>query len=344
MPAVVRLAGLVDVGALERGLAEVVQRHEVLRTRFATEDGQSIQVIDAAGAFRLEKVDLTGLDGIAAARRRPAVLVQEEASQRFDLSRGPLFRAKLVRLDAEDHVLLVTMHHIVSDGWSLGVLIREVAALYEAFNQERPLPLPELAVQYADYAVWQRGWLQGEMLAEQLGYWKAQLKGAPAALDLPTDRARPAVANFAGNAVHFALSRELSTKLAELGRREGVTLFMVLLAGVPASAGSATAVRTTSWCGSPVAGRSHRELEGLVGFFVNTLALRNGPFRRPLVPRAAQACEGSCAGGLCAPGPAVREAGAKSCSRSDDLSRHAAVPGQSGPAKHTGRSGSNCPV
>jgi non-ribosomal peptide synthetase component F len=259
------------------------------------EDGQGVQVIDAAGAFRLERVDLTGLEEDARDQeiRR---LAQAEASHRFELSRGPLFRAKLIRSGESEHVVLATMHHIVSDGWSIGVLIREVVALYEAFSAGRPSPLPELPVQYADYAIWQRSWLQGETLERQLGYWKAHLKGAPAALDLPTDRVRPAVASFAGGAAHFTLSRKLSARLSELARREGITLYMVLLAAyqvlLKRYSGQDDIV-----VGSPIAGRSHRELEGLIGFFVNTLALRTDlsgdpPFRE-LLTRVREAALGA---------------------------------------------------
>src|SRR4051812_13027596 len=165
IPLAVRLEGILDVGALERSLGEVIRRHEVLRTRLAIEDGRGIQVIDEPGGFGLERLDLSD---IAEGEReaRASRIAGEEGGGQFNLSRGALFRAKLVRLNAEDHVLLVTMHHIVSDGWSLGVLIREVAALYEAFSAGRPSPLPALAIQYADYAIWQRSWLQGEVLAK----------------------------------------------------------------------------------------------------------------------------------------------------------------------------------
>jgi NRPS condensation-like uncharacterized protein len=170
MPFAVRLEGTLDVAALEGSLGELVRRHEALRTRFVMEDGHGVQVIDAPCAFKLEQIDVSGLEESAreAEIRR---LAREEASYRLDLSRGPLFRAKLVRVGDNDHVVLATMHHIVSDGWSIGVLIREVAALYEAFSRGKPSPLAELPVQYADYAIWQRGWLQGEALDKQITYW-----------------------------------------------------------------------------------------------------------------------------------------------------------------------------
>ncbi|MGC2777759.1 MAG: amino acid adenylation domain-containing protein [Bradyrhizobium sp.] len=272
MPFALRLEGALDVVALERSLSELVRRHETLRTHFAVVDGQGLQVIDAAGSFCLVQPDLSGL-GAEAQEAEVRRLVQEEVSHRFELTRGPLFRATLIRVGARDHVLLTTMHHIVSDGWSIGVLTREVAALYEAFSQGRPSPLAELTVQYADYALWQRSWLEGEVLQQQVGYWKAHLQGAPAALELPTDRGRSAVASFAGGAVNFALSSELSAKLAALARREGATLYMVLLAAyqlvLTRYSGQDDIV-----VGSPIAGRRRPELEGLIGFFVNTLAMR----------------------------------------------------------------------
>ena len=272
MPAAVRLQGHLDVASLERSFATVVDRHEGLRTRFGVVEGAPVQVIDPAGSFELAIEDLSELaegERRAAARERMHVLMQ----QPFDLERGPLFRAKLVRLSAEEHIAVVVMHHIVSDGWSIGVLIREVEALYAAYSQGRASPLPALPVQYADYAVWQRGWLQGEVLEQQVSYWKEHLNGAPAALELPTDRPRPAVPSYRGAHHGFALPAELTASLNELARGEGATLFMVLLAAFNVVLSRWSGQRDIV-VGSPIAGRTHRELEGLIGFFVNTLALR----------------------------------------------------------------------
>jgi amino acid adenylation domain-containing protein len=269
---VVRLSGALDVGALERSFAAVVERHEGLRTRFAGVNGSPVQVIDPAGSFELAIEDLSKLPGgesATRARERVRVLTQ----QPFDLERGPLFRVHLLRLSMEEHEAVVVMHHIVSDGWSIGVLIREVGTLYAAFSQGRPSPLPALAVQYADYALWQRAWLEGDVLGRQVGYWKDRLSGAPAALELPTDRVRPAVQTHRGANYSFALSAELTRGLSELARREGVTLFMVLLAAFQVLL-SRWSGQTDVVVGTPVAGRTHREVEGLIGFFVNTLALR----------------------------------------------------------------------
>src|SRR5215207_166577 len=191
IPAAVRLGGALDTTAFGRALTEVVRRHESLRTTFAVRDGQPVQLIHPAGPLELPVTDLGHLGAElreAEARRLAAV----EARRPFDLARGPLLRVQLLRLAAEEHVLLLTMHHIVSDGWSMGVLVKEAAALYRAFAAGRPSPLAELPVQYADYAAWQRGWLQGEVLESQIAYWREQLAGAPPVLELPTDHPRPA--------------------------------------------------------------------------------------------------------------------------------------------------------
>ena len=274
--------GPLDADVMRSCFQEIVRRHEALRTRFEVDDGETVQAIDAPGSFHLDQVDVSGLEENA---RETEIrrLAQEEALHRFDLGGGSLFRVKLIRVGEKSHVMLATMHHMVADGWSVGVLIQEVAALYEAYSEARPSPLPELPVQYADYAMWQRSWLQGEALDRQVAYWKERLTGAPAALDLPTDRARPAVASFRGGAVSVVLPRELSTKLMELGRREGATLYMVLLAAYLVLLKRYTG-QDDIVVGSPIAGRSRQELEGLIGLFVNTLAMRTDlsgepPFR-----------------------------------------------------------------
>ncbi|WP_426387727.1 non-ribosomal peptide synthase/polyketide synthase [Sphingobium sp. R-21] len=272
MPLGLRLEGLLDVVALERSLAELVRRHESLRTRFGSEGGSPFQRIDPASVFALTKIDLSGVEKAVRAGEVDR-LVRAEVEAPFSLSQGPLFRASLLCLDEQEHVLLMTMHHIVSDGWSMGVLTRELGALYDAYSQGRPSPLGEPRLQYADYALWQREWLQGEVLERQLGYWRERLSGAPAALDLPTDHPRPAVASYRGAVEPFSVRPEVGIALRELARQEGATLYMVLLA--------AFKVVLARWSGqedlvvgTPIAGRTHRELEELTGFFVNTLALR----------------------------------------------------------------------
>jgi hypothetical protein len=195
IPAAVRLTGSLDVAALEQSLNEIVLRHEALRTTFGMVSGEPIQVIAPVKALTLPLVDLRSLPE-ATHQAEVERLATSEAQQPFDLAMGPLLRATLLHLGEAEHVLLLTMHHIVSDGWSMGVLIRELAALYEAFSSGKPSPLPQLPIQYADFAHWQRQWLQGEVLAAQLSYWQQQLAGAPAVLELPTDRPRPAIQTF----------------------------------------------------------------------------------------------------------------------------------------------------
>lgn len=270
MPAAVLLQGPLDVGALERSLSEILRRHEVLRTTFPFKEGQPARVIAPAESLRLPLVDLQGLPEAETEARR---LVGEEARRPFDLARGPLVRASLLRLRKEQHIFLLSMHHIVSDGWSMGVLWREVSVLYNAFSAGQPSPLSELALQYADFAMWQRQWLQGEVLENQLSYWRSQLAGAPSAIDLPTDRPRPAAQTYRGATQSIVLGWNLSEGLKELSRRAGTTLFMTLLAAF-----NTLLYRYTGQddivVGSPIAGRTRTEVEGLIGLFVNTLALR----------------------------------------------------------------------
>ncbi|HEX2569781.1 MAG TPA: non-ribosomal peptide synthase/polyketide synthase [Polyangia bacterium] len=272
VPAAVRLTGRLDVPALARSLAEVVRRHEALRTHFELRDGEPVQVIAPHVDLRLDPIDLTTLP----AERREArarELAREEALRPFDLGRGPLLRAALLGLGAEEHVLLITLHHIVSDGWSMTVLVRELGALYQAFSSGQPSPLPELPVQYADYAAWQRQWLQGEALERQLGYWKQHLGGRLPVLDLPTDHPRPPVQTYRGALHAFALSPALSQALGQLSRQHGVTLFMTLLGAFQTLLHRYTGQKDLI-VGTPIAGRTRAEIEGLIGFFVNTLALR----------------------------------------------------------------------
>ncbi|HEU4456215.1 MAG TPA: amino acid adenylation domain-containing protein, partial [Longimicrobium sp.] len=273
LPFALRLRGALDVDALERSLGEIVRRHEALRTVFREEGGTPRQVIAPFGGFRLTGKDLSHLPGDAREAEVQRELVAELETRPFDLSAGPLFRAALLRLGAEEHVLLLSQHHVVSDGWSMGVLYRELSALYEANREGRESPLPGLAVQYADYAVWQREQLEGEALERQLAYWRERLAGAPELLELPTDRPRPAVQTYRGATVPVELSPELLERLQALGRSEGATLYMTLLGAfqvlLSKYAGSEDVV-----VGTPIAGRTRKEVEGLIGFFVNTLVLR----------------------------------------------------------------------
>ncbi|WP_052250850.1 non-ribosomal peptide synthetase [Xanthomonas sacchari] len=270
-----RLHGALDDAALDRALCRIVERHEALRTRFVEVDGEPEQRIEPVAAFVLQRVDLSLL---GAGERAVALQAQlrEEAQARFDLERGPLIRGRLLRLGADEHVLLVTQHHIVSDGWSLGVLVEELRALYGAFVQGMEDPLPPLPVQYADYVQWQRTWFSGERWEAQSRYWREQLHGAPELLALPSDRPRPAVQSYAGQLHPLRLDARLTGRLRALAQAHGATLYMVLLAGWSALL-SRLSGQDEVVVGGAVANRRDSRLEGLIGFFVNTLALRLRP-------------------------------------------------------------------
>ena len=274
LPLALRIEGTLEAGTLAAALSEVVRRHAALRTTFALNagSGEPEQIVAAAAPHPLPRVDLSGLP----AERRQAEagrLLEAEQRRPFDLERGPLLRSLLVRLDAGDHRLLLAMHHIVADGWSLGVLLRELEALYGAFAHGRPSPLPELPVQYAGFAVWQRRWLAAGELEAQLGWWRQRLAGSPPELELPADRPRPPIASLRGGIEGLALTPELSAAAERFGRRQGTTLFMTLLAVFEALLYRYTG-QEDLWVGTPVANRNRTELEGLIGMFVNTLVLR----------------------------------------------------------------------
>ncbi|HVG11011.1 MAG TPA: amino acid adenylation domain-containing protein, partial [Thermoanaerobaculia bacterium] len=277
VPVAVRLTGELDPGRLAVALAGVAQRHEVLRTRFGEAGGWPVQVIDPVPCLPLRSVDLSGLPE-EERETESSRLLEEEARQPFDLARGPLGRALLVRLAGSEHVALINLHHIVTDGWSTGVLLREVAALYEG------MPLPELPVQYADYAVWQREWLQGPVLEAQIGWWREQLAGAPPELPLPADRPRPARPTLRGGRVPVSLNAEVWREIQVLARARGATPFIVLLAAFQALLARLSGEEDVL-VGSPVANRRLTETEGLIGFFINTLVMRtplagDPPFHR----------------------------------------------------------------
>jgi len=295
VPVAVRLSGQLNPAALEQTLFEVIRRHEVLRTSFPAVAGRPLQVVAPTVEFALTLTDLSMYE--APAREAEALrLALEEAQKPFDLASGPLVRASLLKLGTEEHVVLFTMHHIVSDGWSMGVLVREVSVLYEAISRGEGSPLAELPIQYVDYAVWQREWLKGEVLEGQLDYWKAQLSGAAVALELPTDKVRPVVQSFRGAHHGFSLTPELSEQLKALSRREGVTLFMTLLAAWQLLLYRYTRQEQIS-VGTPIAGRSQLATEGLIGFFVNTVVMRSdlsgNPSFRELLRRVREVCLGA---------------------------------------------------
>jgi len=299
IPAAFRLAGRLSVPALAASAVEMARRHETLRTTFAQRDGRPVQVVAPPLPVPLPLIDLTGLP--AGARLTVAErLGRFETARPFDLVAGPLVRRTLLRLGSEEWVILLTLHHIVADGWSMGLFIRELASLYTAGVEGKPSPLPEPPVQYADYAAWQRGRLAGGRLESQLAWWREQLGGPEtlSALELPTDRPRPPIQILRGGERSFALPPELSQRLRELSRREGATLFMTLLAAFQALLGR-LAGQSRVLVGSPVANRTHREIEGLIGCFINTLVFAgdltgDGAFRQ-LLARSRQATLGALA-------------------------------------------------
>ena len=271
LPGAVRLEGELDLDALERVINEIIRRHEVLRTRFEFEGGEPVQVIDAWESRKLEVEDLTSLTPEERSEKARQIAI-EETRTGFNLSHGPLLRVKLLKLEEEQHLLLHTLHHIVGDGWLMNILSREVEALYRAFSAGEPSPLAELPIQYVDFAVWQKTWLQGEALEAELEYWRSHLAGMEA-LELPTDYLRPQVQSYRGAGRQFLVETELAEKLRALSHREGVTLFMTLLAAfellLMRYSGQADVA-----VGTDIANRNRAEIEGLIGFFVNQLVLR----------------------------------------------------------------------
>ncbi|WP_442936423.1 non-ribosomal peptide synthase/polyketide synthase [Nostoc sp.] len=287
IPIGLRLVGTVNVVALVQSLEAIIHRHEALRTNFVTVDGQATQIIQTATNWSVAVVDLQHLS-ISEQEITAQKLVQQQALLPFDLANEALFRATLIMLSDTEQWLLVCMHHIVSDGWSIGVFVQELQALYNAYAQGQASPLTPLPIQYADFALWQRQWLVGEVLKSQLSYWEQQLANAPTFLPLPTDRTRPAVQTFNGAYLEFALSVELTQKLVKLSQQQGVTLFMTLLAAYNTLLYRYTG-QTDILVGSPIANRDRTEIEGLIGFFVNTLVMRTNLAENPtfneLLPR-----------------------------------------------------------
>ncbi|HWN45605.1 MAG TPA: amino acid adenylation domain-containing protein, partial [Thermoanaerobaculia bacterium] len=271
IPAQARLHGPLDTSALGLAIDGILRRHDALRTTFSERDSQPVQVIAPPESFRLAVADLAGLPEEPRRAEERRLLVAN--SRPFDLERGPLFRAVLVRLAAGEHLLLLDMHHIVADGWSFGVFFRELATLYESFHEGRAQSLPALPVQYPDFAVWQREWLQGAVLDEQLGYWRERLAEAPPELELPLDRVRPAVQTHRGRSAHAALPSRLVTRLRELSLQENASPFMTFLAAFQLLL-SRLSGQDDVVVGSPSAGRTRGEVEGLIGLFLNTLVLR----------------------------------------------------------------------
>jgi len=272
IPRAVRINGRLNSDALARALNEIVRRHESQRTTFAVVNAQPVQVIAPSLALPLPVLNLTDLP--EEQRQSEALRIATEgALTPFNLSTGPLVRATLLRLSDDEHVLVLTMHHIISDAWSAGVFMQELTALYTAFVQARTSPLPELGIQYADYAVWQRNWLQGEVLQQQLAYWRNQLQGAPPVLNLPTDRPRPKVRSFTGAYDSFPVPEDLSRELRDLARREGASVFMTLLAAFQVLLARYSGQEQVV-VGTDMANRTTVETEKLIGFFIILLPLR----------------------------------------------------------------------
>ncbi|HVG18729.1 MAG TPA: amino acid adenylation domain-containing protein, partial [Blastocatellia bacterium] len=272
IPEAVRIYGPLDISALEESLNEVVRRHETWRTRFGMLDGESAQTIAPSLTVKMPVIDLSGIpDDEKESRARQ--LAVEDGKQPFDLTRLPLFRPLILKLSEEDHVFLLTNHHIISDRWSRNLVIQELISFYESFSQGAPPSLPAPPIQYLDFALWQREWLQGEVLESQLDYWKRQLDGPLPVLDLPTDRPRPPVQTYRGGSQIFRLPRSLSESVKALYFQENATLFMAMMAAF-----SALLYRYTGQddliVGVPIANRNKPEIEKVIGFFVNMLALR----------------------------------------------------------------------
>jgi hypothetical protein len=272
VPRAIRMTGALDVEALERGINDLIARHEILRTTYGVVNDQPIQKIAPRLEITLAVADLSSLSP-SQRELQAAQMVQAESEKGFDLAADPILRGMVIKLANEDHVLFLNTHHIASDGWSSGVMLNDLSSLYRAALERKPADLPPLEIQYADYAVWQRKWLQGEVLTRQLDYWKSELTGAPPLLALPTDRTRPAVQTFRGAVHESALPKNLVESLRLLGRQQGSTLFMTLLAGFEALVYHYTG-QPDLVLGTDLANRTTVQTEALIGFFVNLLVLR----------------------------------------------------------------------
>jgi aspartate racemase len=295
IPSLFRLRGDFNLAVFEQSLNEIARRHEVLRAYFVSADGRPVQKIAPPEAFKIPVVDLQTL-AESARQSEVARLALLDATQPFDLGQAPLMRATLLKLTTEEQVLLFNVHHIAFDGWSVGVFVRELSILYRAFLNGEPSPLPELPIQYVDFATWQQQWMQGEVLQAQLSYWKTRLSGSLPVLELPSDRPRPAVQTYKGRDFAFTLSKRLTNSLKILSQREDVTLFVTLLAALKILLMRYTG-QEDILVGTPIANRNRPEIEELVGFFVNTLVMRTdlsgNPTYRELAQRVQDAALGA---------------------------------------------------
>ncbi|HEX5701583.1 MAG TPA: condensation domain-containing protein, partial [Pyrinomonadaceae bacterium] len=272
VPRVLRLKGRLSLELLERTVTELMRRHEILRTTFPSVEGRPVQLVHAPTTYRMSVADLSGLD--EQEREQELMRVIEAESRRvFDLEAGPLLRLLLVRMGPFEQVLVLVEHHLIHDGWTQGVLVRDVMAIYGAYAEGKPSPLEELEVQYGDFAAWQRQWVSGEVMSRQLEYWRRQLEGARGLLELPADRVRPAVASGRGGEQILEVSGELGGRLRELSREQGATLFQVMLAGFKVMLNRYSGEQDIL-VGTGIANRRRRETEGLLGMIINTQVLR----------------------------------------------------------------------
>ncbi|EAZ91849.1 non-ribosomal peptide synthetase [Crocosphaera chwakensis] len=272
MPSVLNIEGNLNQEALEKSINQIIQRHESLRTRFETLNGEPIQVIDIEGNLTVEIINLESLEP-AKKERRTKQLIEQEIQKPFNLSQDRLIRASLIKLGTKNHIFLITMHHIISDGWSMGVFVQELTTLYSGYVEGKKTQLSPLKIQYADFAVWQREWLSGENLQNKIDYWKTKLSGLPPLLELPTDYARPPKQTFQGSHYTFTVSHELTQKLKRLTQDSDVTLFMILLSGFSLLLSRYSRQEDIA-IGTPIANRNRQEIEALIGFFLNTLIMR----------------------------------------------------------------------
>ncbi|HET8844797.1 MAG TPA: condensation domain-containing protein, partial [Ktedonobacteraceae bacterium] len=295
IPLVVRLHGALARGALRQALAMVVARHEILRTSFPSRQGRAVQQIAEQVSTPLPIVDLSGL-AAQRAEEQAGQEVQQALARPFDLAHGPLLRGELLSLSSQEHVLVLVLHHSITDGWSQNILVHELTQCYQALCQGEQPELPELPVQYADYTLWQHQWLQGEMLEHLLSYWRGQMLGAPPALELPTDHPRTLTPTYHGDNFVCLLPQSVGEQVQQLSRNEGVTLFMTLLAAFLVVL-STVSGQEDIVVGSSIANRQQIELEQLIGFFMNTLLLRTdlsgNPSFRELLQRVRETCLGA---------------------------------------------------
>ncbi|MGH9827120.1 MAG: condensation domain-containing protein, partial [Blastocatellia bacterium] len=268
---VVRVSGRLDVESLRKSVNEVIRRHETLRTRFATIEGQGMQVVGEAWEIEMEEEEIEGRESEREGEARKRAI--EECSKGFNIEEGPLLRMRLMRIGEEERIVVMVMHHIISDGWSSKILVEEIGRLYEGYRRGEGAQLEELRIQYGDYAVWQREWLKGELLEKEIAYWKRQLEGASEVLELSKDRERPESLSHRGGTEAFSVEEEVYVGLKELSQRAGVTLFITLLAAFDLFL-SRHSGQEDIIVGSPVANRGRSDIEGLIGFFTNMLVLR----------------------------------------------------------------------